>query len=326
MKKGLTDTVIRMGRRPSIHLPGYLKTPHAIALYLVALAIFPLVVQRSYIISVASLILYYAVLAVSLDLQLGLAGILNFGQIGFTAIGAYAVALLTLTVWPDWWGFWLSLLVGGVLAAILGVFVGMSTFRIKGDYFCIVSLGFGEIIRFIALNWLKVTRGPMGLPGIPPMRLFSHSLSSPANLYWFILLFAVLVILISLRMKNSYLGRAWIAIREDELAAESMGVNLVAYKCINVAISAFIAAVAGGFLAVYLNFIGPQSFGSGESMNLMCMVILGGSGTIWGAVAGAGILTVLPEVLRPIGNYRMLLYGIVMVLIVIFKPKGVLGK
>jgi branched-chain amino acid transport system permease protein len=253
-------------------------------------------------------------------------GVLNFGQIGFTAIGAYTVAILTLTVWPQWWGFWLSLFIGGIIAAVVGAFVGLSTFRIRGDYFCIVSLGFGEIIRFIALNWTDVTRGPMGLAGIPPIRIFSTQFASPANLYWFILVIALITILLSTRMKNSYFGRAWIAIREDELAAEAMGVNLVAYKSINVAISAFIAAIAGGFFAVYLNFVGPQSFLSNESLNIMCMVILGGSGTIWGSAVGAVILTVLSEVLRPIGSYRMLFYGIIMVLIVIFRPKGVMGK
>ena len=326
MGKNITQTVIQLGKRPNLNIPNSLKTPYAIVIYLAMLAVFPLLIKQSYVISVASMILYYIMLAVSLDLQLGLVGILNFGQIGFAAIGAYTVAILTLTVLPQWWGFWLSLLIGGILAAIAGVFVGLSTFKIRGDYFCIVSLGFGEIIRFIALNWTNVTRGPMGLSGIPPIRIFSIQLSSPTNLYWFILAVALITILLSIRVKNSYLGRAWIAIREDELAAESMGVSLIACKSTNVAISAFIAAIAGGFFAVYLNFVGPQSFLSNESLNIMCMVILGGSGTIWGSVVGAIILTLLSEVLRPVGSYRMLFYGIIMVLIVIFRPKGVMGK
>ena len=140
------------------------------------------------------------------------------------------------------------------------------------------------------------------------------------------LILALITLELTLRMKNSYLGRAWKAIREDEVAAESMGINMVRYQATNMAIAAIIAAVAGGFLAGYLSFINPQSFVSNESLNVVTMVILGEAGSIWGAVAGAGILTLIPEILRPIDQYRYLIYGFLMLLMMIFRPKGVLGK
>lgn len=314
------------GKGLNFPLPPFLCTPYAKIVGLLALFSVPLVIQNPYLIHVCNLILYYIVLSVSLDLQVGMLGLLNFGQIGFTAIGAYTVAILTLTFWPQWWGFWAALLLGGLLAGLAGVVVGLSTFRIRGDYFCIVSLGFGEVIRYIALNWISVTQGPMGLTGIPVPKIFSLAIVTRGQFYWFILILALLTLLLTIRMKNSYMGRAWIAMREDELATESMGVNLVRFKVMNIAISAMIAGVAGGFFAGYLNYISPTSFISNESLNVMCMVILGGAGSIWGAVVGAGILTLIPEILRPIADYRMLLYGVMMLLFMIFRPKGVLGK
>lgn len=300
--------------------------PYARIAVILLLFSVPLVIDNPYYLHVFNLMLFYIILAVSLDLQLGLLGVLNFGLAGFVAIGAYTVGILTLVVWPQWWGFWLALLIGGVLAGIVGAMVGFSTFRIRGDYFCIVSLGFGEVIRYILLNWVDVTRGPMGLPGIPAPKIFSLAIATRGQSYWFVLVLALITIVLALRMRNSYLGRAWIAIREDGLAAESMGINLVWYNVMNLAIAGVIAAVAGGFFAGYLNFINPQSFVSNESLNIVCMVILGGAGSIWGAVVGAGILTLIPEILRPIAQYRMLFYGVMMLLFMIFRPKGVLGK
>jgi branched-chain amino acid transport system permease protein len=299
--------------------PAFFHTSHAKIIGLLLLFAVPLVIRNPYVLHVFNLILYYIVLSVSLDLQVGMLGLLNFGQIGFTAIGAYTVAVLTLTVFHEWWGFWVAMLLGGGLAGLAGILVGLSTFKIRGDYFCIVSLGFGEVIRYIALNWVSVTHGPQGLTGIPAPKIFSWALSSRGDFYWFILVLALLTLLLTVRMKNSYLGRAWVAMREDELATEAMGVNLVKFKVMNITISAMIAGIAGGFFAGYLNYIAPTSFLSNESLNIMCMVILGGAGSIWGAVVGASILTLIPEILRPIADYRMLLF-------MIFRPKGVLGK
>lgn len=313
-------------KRLGSKMPNALKTPYAIGIYVIILILLPLIIKQSYIIHVAILFLYYATLAVSLDLNLGLMGILNFGQIGFAAIGAYTVGIFTLSIWHEWWGFWLALIIGGIIASIVGVLVGLCAFRIRGIYFCIVSFGFGEIIRYIALNWTSLTRGPLGLPSIPSPKIFSMQFTSPTFFYWLILIIALVTLLLSLRMKNSYLGRAWIAIREDETAAEFMGINLVRYKIINLVISGFIAAIAGGFLAGYISFINPQSFISNESLNLAIMVIIGGAGTIFGPILGAAILIIIPEILRPVADYRMLVFGVVVLLFMIFRPKGVLGK
>jgi branched-chain amino acid transport system permease protein len=326
MNMNIKQKKVPFGQRLGRNKTEVLKSPYAIIAYLLALVLFPLIINRAYITHVAILVLYYVTLAISLDLQIGLIGIFNFGQIGFTAIGAYTVGILTLSVWQQWWGFWLSLIIGGTIAAVVGVLLCLSTSRIKGTYYCIVSLGFGEVVRYIALNWPSLTRGSLGLPGIPSPRIFSMQFTSPIYFYWLILIIALVVLLLAIRLKNSYLGRAWIAIREDELAAGFMGVDLVRYKAINIAISSFIAAIAGGFIASYINFINPASFTSNESLNLAIMVILGGAGSIWGSVVGAGILTIVPEILRPVANYRFLAFGLIMLLFMIFRPKGAISK
>lgn len=300
--------------------------PYARIVIILLLFAVPLVIGDPYYLNVINMVLFYVILAVALDLQMGLLGVMNFGLAGFVAIGAYTVGIMTLGVWQQWWGFWIALLIGGVLAGIVGVLVGLTTFRIRGDYFCIVSLGFGEVIRYVALNWAGLTRGPAGLTGIASPKIFSLAIATPGKSYWFVLILALITILLTLRMRNSYLGRAWIAMREDGLAAEAMGINLVRYNVLNLAFTAFIAAIAGGFLAGYMNFITPSDFVSNESLNILCMVILGGAGSIWGAVTGASILTLAPEIFRPIAQYRMLLYGLLMLLVMIFRPKGVLGK
>ena len=307
-------------------LPDFLRTPWAIAVCVLLLIAVPFYVKNMYILHIMNFVLYYIVLAVSLDMQVGLLGLLNFGHIGFAAIGSYSVAILTTSVWRgEWWGFWAAFIIGGLLAGAVGLLVGLTTFRIRGDFFCIVTLGFGEITRFVALNWISLTNGPMGIPGILPPRIIDTTFSR-VHFYWLVLAMALFTIVLVYRLTNSYVGRAWIAMREDSLAAESMGVNLVYYKVLNIAISAGLAGLAGGFFAAYLNFISPLSFLSNESLNIMCMVILGGKSSIVGAVTGASILTVLPEILRPVAQYRLLFYGVVMLLFMIFRPKGVFGK
>ncbi len=314
-----TATVVKRGKLA-------LLNPYTKIIVVILLFAVPLVIHNAFYLDAVNMVFYFIILAVALDLQMGFLGVYNFGIVGFVAIGAYTVGILTVGVWPQWWGFWVALLIGAVFAGIVGVLLGLSTFRIRGDYFCIVSLGFGEIIRYVLLNWVSLTGGPMGITGVPAPRIFSLALASRGQLYWFVLILVLIVLVLTVRMKNSYLGRAWVAIREDEVAAEASGINMVQYQAINMAMAAVIAAVAGGFFAGYLNYLNPESFVSNVSLNIVCMVILGGAGSIWGAVMGAGILTLIPEIVRPLAQYSSLLYGLLMFLVMIFRPKGVLGK
>lgn len=303
-----------------------LKGPYAKVIGLVLLVALPFLITDQYKMHVIDLVLYYVLLAVSLDIQAGFLGMLSLGQAGFIGIGAYTSALLLIYVFHGWWGFWLSMLAGGVAAGLAGLIVGLPTLRIRGDYLAMVTLGFGEIVRYILLNWIKLTHGPVGLTGVPSPRILSFTMESRGQFYWLILALTAITILLVLRLKHSYIGRAWIAIREDELAAQSTGVNITYYKVLAFVISGFMAGVAGAFLASYLNYIAPSNFLSMESLMILCMVVLGGAATVWGPALGAAILTVVPEVLRPIAEYRMLAFGLVMVLFMLFKPKGLLGK
>lgn len=308
-----------------LYLPEFLKKPWVIGICILLLFLLPFIVNNTYVLHVINLVLYYIILSVSLDLQVGFLGLINFGQVGFAAIGSYTVGILTTRVIAGSAGFWIALVLGAVFAGIVGLLVGLTTYRIRGDFFCIVTLGFGEVMRYIALNWIPVTNGPMGISGVPSVSIMGSPFSKN-QYYWLVLVLALFTVILALRLKNSYIGRAWIAMREDSLAAESMGVNLVRYKVLNIGISAALAGLAGGFFAAYLNYVSPMTFTSNESLNVMCMVILGGKGSVFGAMVGASILTSMPEILRPVADYRLLLYGIIMLLFMIFRPKGVLGK
>ncbi|HOO53343.1 MAG TPA: branched-chain amino acid ABC transporter permease [Methanothrix sp.] len=270
------------------------------------------------------------ILALSLNLIMGYMGQSALGHAAFYAIGAYSSSLLALNagVSP-----WIGLLVGATFAAISGVVIGYLTFHLKEDYFALATFGFGLIVYSIINNWIGVTRGPMGLPGIPQFITFSDSKDYFLFYCVLILLFVLITIFITRKIVYSPFGRVVQSIRDDELAAEALGKDTRRVKITIFAIGAFFAGVAGSLYAHYITFIDPSSFDIMESIIIVLMVILGGMGTIEGSVLGAAVLILFPEMLRFIGipgadaaSLRQMIYGLLLVILIMKRPQGLVGK
>lgn len=271
--------------------------------------------MNTYYLQILTIIGINIILAVSLNLVSGYTGQLSLGHATFMGIGAYASTLLVLKLQLP---FVVSLLIGACVAALFGLIIGVPTLRLKGDYLAIATLGFGEIMKSIFLN-LKITGGPMGLRGIPKV----------TNIYTVVII-VVLIIFSLNRIMNSRIGKSFMAIREDELAAEAMGINTTKFKILAFIIGAFYAGIAGCLYAFFFRYINPTNFGFMKSIEILCMVVLGGMGNTYGAVLGAIIITVLPEFLRSvspvISQYRMVLYGLLLVIMMIVRPQGILSQ
>ncbi|MCC6632075.1 MAG: branched-chain amino acid ABC transporter permease [Gammaproteobacteria bacterium] len=258
-------------------------------------------------------------LAVSLNLINGYTGQFSLGHAGFMAVGAYAAAVLTTTFGAallpfvggqTWLLFLLALLAGGLMSAVAGLIVGVPSLRLKGDYLAIVTLGFGEIIRVVLQN-IDAIGGPRGMIGIPGY----------ANLAWAYGIAAVCIYVVWAMVHSTY-GRGFIAVADDEIAAEAMGINATRYKITAFLVGAFFAGVAGGVYAHFKQYIAPQGFGFDKSIEIVVMVILGGMGNTVGVIAAAILLTVLGEWLRQFGDYRMILYSLLIILLMILRPQG----
>lgn len=270
------------------------------------------------------------ILAVSLNLINGFTGQFSIGHAGFMAIGGYGSAMFSLHVGMRWvavleaahvpgplaegGALLVALVLGGLLAALAGYLVGLPSLRLRGDYLAIVTLGFGEIIRVLILN-VDAVGGARGLPGIPGW----------ANFFW-VGLGVMAVILLARHLAASTYGRALFAIRDDEVAAEALGVDTTSYKVLAFVMGAFFAGVAGGLFAHFLSYLNPNSFTFLKSIEVIAMVVLGGMGSISGSVLAAIILTLLPEVLRPVKEYRMVLYSLMLIVLMITRPGGLLGS
>lgn len=255
------------------------------------------------------------ILAVSLNLTAGFLGQLPLGHAGFMSIGGYTAALLTLSgAFNGTLGFYSAIIIGGIVAALFGILIGLPVLRLKGDYLAIITLGFGEIIRVIILN-LDFTGGAMGLKGIP-------KLTTVSNIFiWVVITIFVIQVIIKSRH-----GRAILSIREDEIAAEASGIPITYYKVLTFSISAFFAGIAGGLYAHYISVLDPGNFGFMKSVEILVMVVLGGMGSIIGSVVSATVLTLLPELLRAFSDYRMVVYSLLLVIVMIFKPSGLFGR
>lgn len=291
-------------------------------LSLAVLVLLPFVVQSEYSRRILTMIFLYSILSLGLNLVTGVTGQLSLGHAAFYGIGAYTSALLTLNLN---WSFLPALLVASLLAGLFGILLGVPTLRLSGDYLCIVTIGFAEIIRLVFQNWVEVTRGPMGLPGIPPISILSFTFKTGTDYYYFFLIMMVLTYISMERILDSQIGRALVAIREDEVAAGAMGVNTTYYKVLAFAVGAVFAGMAGSLMAHYLAFVGPMNFTVDESLLVLQMVILGGLGSNIGAIIGAAILVIAPEVLRVISDYRLLFNGVLMVALMVWRPQGLLG-
>lgn len=293
----------------------------AYALAIASSAVLPFFLNDYYC-DVLTLAGIYAVLALGLNIVVGQAGLLNLGYVAFYAIGAYSYAILSTRYGL---AFWPGVLIGSLSAAACAVVLGAVTLRLRGDYFAIVTLGLGEITRIVLNNWDSMTGGPNGIANIGRPVLFGYVISSPRDSSLLILT-AVLIVLFGMgRLVRSRIGRAWIAIREDEIAAEAMGINTFRLKLLAFVLASSIAGAAGAFFAAKMAFVSPESFTFMESVLILCMVVLGGMGSIPGTVLGAFLLVMLPEVFRDFQDFRMMAFGGALVAMMIFRPQGLMG-
>jgi branched-chain amino acid transport system permease protein len=299
-----------------------LSSRPAIALFLALVVIIPLF-QNDYYRDVLTLTGMYAVLALGLNLVVGQAGLLNLGYVAFYAIGAYTYAILSTRLGLQ---FWPGLAVGAAASAVLSLIIGVTTLRLRGDYFAIVTLGLGEITRIVLNNWDSLTGGPNGIARIGRPALFGYTFSKPLDYYYLILVIAVLTVLAMRRLIASRIGRAWVAIKEDEIAAEAMGINTFKLKLLAFVLASAWAGLVGVFFAGKIAFVSPESFTFFESVLILCMVVLGGMGSIPGIILGAFLLITLPEVFRDFQDYRMLGFGVALVVLMVFRPQGLLGS
>jgi branched-chain amino acid transport system permease protein len=273
----------------------------------------------TYMLDVGATAGIYVCLALGLNIVVGMAGLLVLGYAAFYAVGAYTYALLNVHYHLS---FWLCLPIGGALAALFGLLLGLPTLRLRGDYLAIVTLGFGEITRITLNNWDSLTRGPNGILNIAPPSLGRFTFSHPLHYYYLHLAMVALAAFVLHRLSGSRLGRAWVAMREDETAAESMGIPTLRMKLLAFSLSAFWGGVAGVLFAGKQLFVSPESFNFLESVMVLCMVVLGGMGSVPGVIAGALLLTVLPEALRGVADYRLIVFGAAMVALMQYHPQG----
>jgi len=312
------------------------------AMGVVALALMlPFLFTSDRWIRVAFLALVYVALASGLNLLVGHTGLLDLGYVAFFTVGAYVAAIITVRVFVNtwgfdpaglWWLFFLSVLLAMGLAAVAGVIIGYPTLRARGDYLAIMTLAFGEIVRIVAINWTSLTGGSVGIRGVPPMTVPGHELVRPIEIYYVVLALVVLLLVAITRLVASPVGRAWVAIREDELVAGSVGVNTRRYKLLSYACGASIAGAVGVLFAHMQQFVNPDSFTLEDSIVVVAVVILGGSGTFWGPVVGAVIwiffqawasdLTVVQE--HP--EFTLGMLALVVIVLMIFRPNGLVTK
>ena len=298
-----------------------------------------------YFMDVAIMILTYIMLGWGLNIVVGLAGLLDLGYVAFYAVGAYSYALIATTFG---WSFWICLPLAGLFAAFFGILLGFPVLRLRGDYLAIVTLGFGEIIRIILINWYEVTNGPDGITGIPRPSFFGLPFKrSPDEgemsfhtffgleystmhriifLYYLILVLALVTNYFTLKIRKLPVGRAWEALREDEIACKSLGVNPTNTKLTAFAIGAMFGGFAGSFFATRQAFVSPESFTFIESAIIVAIVVLGGMGSQTGVVLASIFLIGITEIFRDLEQYRMIAFGGAMVLIMVFKPKGILAN
>lgn len=308
------------------HISSNKKYRMAIAAVLIVLAIIFPYIFSTYQTNIMISAFIYVILGLGLNIVVGLAGLLVLGYAAFFAVGAYAYALLNYNFGI---GFWAALPVGAGLGALFGILLGFPVLRLRGDYLAIVTLAFGEIIRIVLENWNEFSLGPSGIANIPrPSFLGMHmSLSaSTVYIYYVMIVLCIITIIAVKRLRDSRIGRAWMALREDEIACQAMGIDKTKTKLSAFALGSTWAGIAGVVFAAKTTFINPASFTIWESIVILCIVVLGGMGSIIGVILGALVLILVPEYLRAFSEYRMLVFGLMLVLMMIFRPHGIVSS
>ena len=295
---------------------------HALLVLGLALLLVALVSYRSsYFNQIAITTMIFVILSASLNLITGSAGLLSLGHAAFFGVGAYAAALLA-THWA--WPFWLTLPAAGAVAAAVGAVVAIPTMRLTSIYFAVATLGIGEMIFVTLLNWVGVTRGPMGIRSIPGISVFGQQGMVVDMVVTAVVMLAALWVVH--RLTHSYYGNSLRALREDDACADAMGIDVGRIKLQSFGMACCMAGVAGALFAHTTGYISPQSFGFGESILILSMIVVGGLGSLYGSIIGAVLLSVLPELLRDLGSYRMIAVGLVLFLSILFLPKGLVGE
>ncbi len=289
---------------------------------IVILALIPLTTSRGYLMGVLCRILLYSTISGALNIINGYTGQTCLGIAGFFCIGCYTEAVLATQYGLN---FWYCIPIAGIFAAIIGLLVALPTLKMGGIYLAIVTLGFSEIVRLLALNLTSVTGGALGIKNIPVPQIFGFVFKNSQSYYYLFLVLAIVFIIITRRVINSKLGRAWMSIREDQLAAQSLGVNASFYKATNFMYGAFWVGVAGSVYAPYVRFIDSTYFTLDEGWNILSMVILGGQGTLIGPIVGSVIVNFLTEVLRPIGQWRLVGFALLIIIMMWRRPQGLAG-
>jgi branched-chain amino acid transport system permease protein len=301
---------------------GHLKV-WLLVLAAVLLALIPVFSESSYLLRVLTIIFIYSIVTIGQNVITGYAGMLTLGHAAFFGIGAYTSALLVQRLdWP-----WLAgLVAGAVVSGVMGFLVALPCLRVQSDFLSLVTIAFGSVFTVVALNWVSLTRGPSGLPGLSRPKIGPFVFSSPDSMYWLALGIFVLVFIVTWRVTGSAIGRAWQAVRDDELGAAAQGIPVARYRIYAFVYGTVLAGLAGGVLAHYLQFVGPTSFSLDISLQVMLMTIIGGLASLVGSVVGTSIMVLIPEVFRPLVEYQLGIGGLILVLLMVLRPQGILGK
>jgi len=313
---GLADLVMRLGVPRWV---GRLPLPALLA----GLIVLPPFIRDAYMIRTLDLAGIYVLLSLGLNIVVGYAGLLDLGYVAFYAVGAYLYALFASPQLGYHLPFLFIFVLGGALAALMGALIGAPTLRLRGDYLAIVTMAFGEIIRILLNNLDWLTNGPQGIMQIDSPAIFGVRLDTPLRIYYLVLPLCVLAVFFIRHLERSKIGRAWAAIREDEDAARAMGLNTRNLKLLAFAMGATTAGAAGVIFAGLQQFVSPESFTFWESILILCMVVLGGMGSIPGVIMGSVTLIVLPEVFRQYSDYRMIFFGLSLTVMMLVRPEGI---
>ncbi len=297
----------------------------SLGVLLLIVVLFPFIMSM-YQTNIIITALMYVVLGLGLNIVVGFGGLLHLGYAAFYAVGAYTYGLLYYHFGLN---FWICIPIGALLSALFGILLGIPVLRLRGDYLAIVTLAFGEIVRLVLENWNDFSFGPSGIANIPRPLLFGHKLrlaEVTTFTYFITIALTILTILIIRRIESSKIGRAWEAMREDEIACQAMGIDIMKTKLAAFSMGAIWAGIMGVLFAAKTTFINPASFTTWESIVILCVVVIGGMGSIPGVIAGALIFILTPEYLRAFSEYRMLIFGLALVIMMIFRPGGIIPK
>ncbi len=297
-----------------------MKKSCGLVIFLILLS-FPLWVPH-YPLHLACMVGIFVILAVSLNIVVGFAGQISLGHAAFFAVGAYTSTLLAVK-----WGipFWFGIFAAGIVSLAFGILLGIPTLRVRDIYLSVVTICFGLMVQLALVNLESITGGARGIYGIPRPAIAGFSFSTPQSFYYLILFFALLTIFSSLRLLRSRFGRAFLSIRENELAAETVGIRTTYYKILAFAVSSFYAGLAGSLYAHYVSYINPDAFTFGTSIDVLVMIVIGGLGNVWGSVIGAIVISLLPEYLRFMQQYYRAVFGIGLIFMMVFMRSGIVS-